>query len=71
MVPLWEYTAQEGRIILTHPVDNPLPVEKYLSLLGKYRHLDQDQIEHIQRTTDKRIELLKKFSINGGELKAS
>ena len=35
MVPLWEYTNDEGRIRFTHPVDNPLPVNAYLSLRGQ------------------------------------
>ena len=62
MVPLWEYTSEEGKIVLTHPVDNPLPVKAYLSLMGKYGHLDEDQIAHIQQTTDDRIEVLKRFT---------
>ena len=62
MVPLWEYEARDGRIRFTHPPDDSLPVKDYLSRMGKYRHLDQDQLAHIQRTTDQRIELLKKFA---------
>jgi len=38
-----------------------VPVEKYLSLVGKYRHLSPEQIKHIQEVTNQRIEVLKKF----------
>ncbi len=67
MVPLWEYTSQERRIIFTLSVDDPLPVEAYLSLMGKYGHLDAEQIAHIQKATDQHVELLKRFTGNGGE----
>ena len=67
MVPLWEYTSQERRIIFNHSLDDPLPVEVYLSLMGKYRHLDEDQIVHIQKTTDQHVALLKRFTGDGGE----
>jgi hypothetical protein len=33
-----------------------------LSLIGKYRHLSKEQIEHIQKKTDARIEILKQIS---------
>lgn len=63
MVPLWEYTNEEGRIRFTRSVENPLPLESYLSLVGKYRHLDKDQKEHLQRKLNGMIEILKFFSI--------
>jgi phenylglyoxylate dehydrogenase beta subunit len=61
LVPLWEYDYQEGRLRFTHPVENPLPVKDYLKLIGKYRHLDADQIEHIQKMAEKRVEMLRHF----------
>ena len=62
IVPLWEYTAKEGRLCFTRSVDNPLPVQEYLKLIGKYRHLSTEQIEHIQKRTDKEIEKLTSLS---------
>ena len=62
MVPLWEFENKVGRICFTHPVDNPLPVQDYLSMIGKYRHLDEGQIAHIQEKTEERIEILSKFT---------
>jgi phenylglyoxylate dehydrogenase beta subunit len=66
MVPLWEYSYEEGRLHFTHPVDDPLPVQEYLKLIGKYRHLDAEQADHIQKTVDKMIEVLKSFSESEG-----
>ncbi len=47
-VMLWEYTPDTG-LHFTHPVDDPLPVTEYLKAMGRFRHLDEAQIEHIQR----------------------
>jgi phenylglyoxylate dehydrogenase beta subunit len=62
MVPLWEFEYKTRELHFTYPIDNPLPVERYLSLVGKYRHLSQEQIKHIQEVTNQRIEVLMKFS---------
>jgi phenylglyoxylate dehydrogenase beta subunit len=62
VVPLWEFELKEGRIRFTHPVDKPLPVQAYLSLIGKYRHLDEKQTAFIQSQTDRKIAMLKNFS---------
>jgi len=61
-VPLWEFELKEGRIRFTHPVDNPLPVQAYLSLIGKYKHLDEKQIVFIQEQTNRKIRVLKNFA---------
>jgi phenylglyoxylate dehydrogenase beta subunit len=62
MVPLWEYDNKEGIIHFTHPVENPLPVDDYLKLIGKYRHLSNKQISHIRLKTEEHIKRLKSFS---------
>lgn len=67
IAPLWEYEAEAGSIDFTHPVEDPLPVKAYLSLIGKYHHLDEEQVAHIQRKTDERIERLKKFTREEGK----
>jgi phenylglyoxylate dehydrogenase beta subunit len=64
IVPLWEYEYREGHIRFTHPVENPLPVQAYLSLIGKYRHLDEKQISTIQEQRDKKIERLKNLGLD-------
>ncbi len=58
--PLWEY--EHGKLRLTRSVENPAPVEEYLSLLGKFRHLDEKQICHIQRSVEAHIDLLQRFT---------
>jgi phenylglyoxylate dehydrogenase beta subunit len=62
MVPLWEYNNEDGAIRFTHSYDNPLPVEAYLSLVGKYNHLSKEQIAHIQETVNRQIGVLMNFT---------
>ena len=62
MAPLWEFENKRGRISFTHPVETPLPVQAYLSMIGKYRHLNEEQLSYIQKTTNERVEILKKFA---------
>ncbi|MBI2314341.1 MAG: phenylglyoxylate dehydrogenase [Betaproteobacteria bacterium] len=60
-VMLWEFDPESG-LRITRPLDNPLPVSEYLKGMGKYRHLDQDQIEHIQDKVNENAELLASLS---------
>ena len=62
MVPLWEYQKDKGKLRFTHSIDNPLPVQDYLKLVGKFRHMDPEQIAHIQGHVDKTIRTLKGFA---------
>ena len=48
-VLLWEFNPRDG-LHLTRPAENARPIDEYLELLGKYRHLDPDQVAHIERT---------------------
>jgi phenylglyoxylate dehydrogenase beta subunit len=57
-VMLWEYTPESG-LRLTHPVDDPLPIADYLHVLGKYRHLAPEQVEHIERHITENVALIK------------
>lgn len=60
--PLWEFELEAGSIRLTQPVEEPLPVERFLSLIGKYHHLDEEQKSYIRRKTEERIQLLQRFA---------
>lgn len=60
MFPLWEY--ENGTVRFTQPVDNARPVADYLKTIGKYKHLDQAQIDHIQQTADRVVSVLKHFT---------
>lgn len=62
IVPLWEYTNETKRLTFNHPVEDPLPIEDFLFLIGKYRHLDASQLKFIEEIRDRRIEMLKKVS---------
>ncbi len=46
-VMLWEFTPYDG-LHLTHPIESPRPVADYLKAMGRFRHLTDDQIGHIQ-----------------------
>lgn len=46
-VTLWEYTPRQG-LHFTRPVDDPEPVTEYLKAMGRFRHLSQEQVDHIQ-----------------------
>lgn len=56
--PLWEFELEIGKIRFTQPIQDPLPVDVFLGLIGKYRHLDEDQKTYIRRKTGERIRLL-------------
>jgi len=58
-VTLWEFTPQTG-LRLTHPVDDPLPLAEYLQVLGKYRHLAPEQVEHIERHVAENVTFIKR-----------
>ena len=60
-IALWEYDPAQG-LRFTHPVERPEPVADYLKLIGKYRHLSDDQVAHIQRTVDEKIAYLQKLT---------
>ena len=61
-VPLWEYSKDTARLQFTRSVDNPLPIQEYLKLIGKFKHLDAEQIEHIQHSVNRGVERLEKFA---------
>lgn len=62
LMPLWEYTDETKKFEFTHPVDDPISIKDYLFLIGKYRHLDDAQLEYIQEIRDRRIEILKNMA---------
>jgi phenylglyoxylate dehydrogenase beta subunit len=46
-VVLWEFNPRDG-LRLSRPVDRPRPVTDYLKAMGRFRHLSEEQIAHIQ-----------------------
>jgi pyruvate/2-oxoacid:ferredoxin oxidoreductase beta subunit len=55
--PLWE--AEQGVFRMTHKVKRPQPVETLTRLLGKFKHLDDEQLASLQDQVDKRYHIVK------------
>lgn len=53
------YEVKLGKFTIKK-IDSRRPVEEYLSLQGRFKHLSKEQIEFIQSETDKRLEILLK-----------
>ena len=45
--PLWE--AENGKLRLTHEVANPKPITEFTKLTGKFSHLNEEELEHLQQ----------------------
>ncbi|MEO6352200.1 MAG: NADH-dependent phenylglyoxylate dehydrogenase subunit beta [Burkholderiaceae bacterium] len=57
-VMLWEFNPRDG-LQLSRPLDQPLPLVEYLEVLGKYRHLEPDQVAHIQASLERNVGFIK------------
>ena len=57
-VLLWEFDPQSG-LRLTHAAEEPLPLAEYVMALGKYRHLSEEQIAHIEGTIAQNVKFVK------------
>ncbi|MBA3904581.1 MAG: phenylglyoxylate dehydrogenase [Rhodocyclaceae bacterium] len=62
-VMLWEFNPRDG-LCLTRSPDDPLPIDEYLEALGKYRHLEPEQVEHIEGTVADNVAFIR--SLAGG-----
>lgn len=63
-VMLWEFTPAAG-LTLTRPLDQPRPIRDYLEVLGKYRHLSNDQVAHIEATLADNVAFISRLAGNG------
>ncbi len=61
-VMLWEFSPGEG-LRFTRPVDAPLPVVDYLRAMGRFRHLSDGQIGHIQAKVEENRALVEQLAI--------
>lgn len=59
-VTLWEFTPEDG-LRFTRGVESPRPVSDYVGMIGKYRHLGAAQLERIQASVHRRVEVLQGF----------
>lgn len=62
-VLLWEFTPSSG-LRFTHRVDTPLPVTEYLKAMGRFRHLDDDQIRHLQAKVEENRAIIEQIAAN-------
>jgi phenylglyoxylate dehydrogenase beta subunit len=56
-VLLWEYDPRSG-LRLTRNADAPLPLTDYMKVLGKFRHVSQEQIDHIERSVAENLRFI-------------
>jgi len=54
------YEVEDGRYKITMDIESPRPVEDYLKIQGRFRHLDEGMIEKIQERVTEEYERLKK-----------
>lgn len=54
--PLYEYEG--GKFKQTVPVKNPKPVEEFTSLMGKFSHLGESELNDLQKWVDRRTDIL-------------
>jgi phenylglyoxylate dehydrogenase beta subunit len=57
-VMLWEFTPKDG-LQLSRPLDQPAPLSEYLEVLGKYRHLEPEQVTHIETALQRNVDFIK------------
>jgi len=50
--PLWE--AVNGKFRITVKVDFPQPVQEFTKLVGKYSHLNREELKKVQEIVDER-----------------
>ncbi len=55
------YEIENGILTINKKPDKKIPVEKYLMLQGRFKHLNKQEIEEIQKHTDKNWNKLLKF----------
>ncbi|MFC2122514.1 thiamine pyrophosphate-dependent enzyme, partial [Bacteroidota bacterium] len=54
--PLWE--AEHGKVRLTKEIAIPRPIEDYTSVIGRYSHLQTNELESIQHMVNERYRVL-------------
>lgn len=60
-VLLWEYDPQEG-LRLSRDIDAPLPLRRYVQLLGRFRHLNDEQLAHMEARIAENVALVRQLA---------
>lgn len=58
--PLWE--AEKGVIRLTKEIARPKPIEEYTKSVGRFSHLDEDDLQQFQAMVDERFDRIKSLA---------
>jgi pyruvate ferredoxin oxidoreductase beta subunit len=59
------YEIEKGRLSINRKVDSPRPVEEYMGLQGRFKHLDAPQIKDIQEHTNSEYDRLVEIEKSG------
>jgi pyruvate/2-oxoacid:ferredoxin oxidoreductase beta subunit len=55
--PLWE--MEDGKFRMTQTVNEPLPIQDYLKLVGKFSHFNEEDIKGFQEAVNDRFATVK------------
>jgi len=55
--PLWE--AEHGNIHITKEITKPKPISQLLALTGRFSHINEGDIDHLQKLVDSNIARIK------------
>jgi len=58
--PLWE--AENGKIHITQEVTNPRPISELTKLMGKFSHLNEEELEEFQQLVNANVTTSKKLA---------
>jgi pyruvate ferredoxin oxidoreductase beta subunit len=56
------YEVINGNYVLSRKITKPKPVEAYLKLQGRFKHMTDDQIQAIQKDVDRKYAALEQFA---------
>jgi len=58
--PLWE--AENGKIHITQEVTNPRPISEFTKLVGKFSHLNEEELEQFQQLVNANFTTIKNLA---------
>jgi len=58
--PLWE--AERGEFRLTYRPKNPLPIQEFTNLMGRFSHLTEKELAELQKMVDSRFKLIESLT---------
>ena len=55
--PLWE--AEKGKIRITQEITNPKPIHEFIKHIGKFSHLNEEEVEQLQKVVNSELDTLR------------